>query len=75
MKFLPPPTQVCSKCLSPLFQNLETILFSTLLRCPHFFEEYLNPPSQDQQNGKELSVDYHPNPSGLTSSIHPLIIL
>ena len=58
MKFLPPQTQVCSKCLSPLFQNLETILFSTLLRCTHFFEEYLNPPGQDQQNGKEISVDY-----------------
>ena len=69
-----PNTSVQQMSKSPVSKS-RNYLFSTLLRCPHFFEEYLNPPSQDQQNGKELSVDYHPNPSGLTSSIHPLIFL
>ena len=58
------------RCLYPLFQNQHT----------HFLLLYLfwrmsQISGQDQQNGKENTVDYHPSPSEFILRIHPLIFL
>ena len=46
-----------------------------LFCCPLFFEEYLNPRVRINKIVNKHSVDYHPNPSELTSRIYPLIFL
>ena len=61
-------------CFNSLFQNQRPLFLVPLVP-----EEHLGPPCEDQQNGKRTlpsiatNIEYLPNPSGLTSSIHALI--
>ena len=68
--FLLTPIIVCSRCLDPLFQNLQPFILLFPL-----FQIISQSPGQDQQNGKEHGVNYRPSPSGLNSKIYPLLSL
>ena len=46
---------------------------ATIFCCSFFFEEWLYPLVRINKTVNEHTVNYHPSPSELTSTIHPLI--
>ena len=50
-------------------------MYVSIFCCTLFSEKYLNPQVRINKMENKHTVDYHPNPSKLTSMIHPLIFL
>ena len=50
-------------------------MYVSIFCCTLFSEKYLNPQVRINKMENKHTVDYHPNPSKLTSRIHPLIFL
>ena len=68
--FLQPPIQVCRGVYIPCFK-IDAAIFC----CPLFFEEHLNAQVKINKVVNKHTVDYHPSPSELTSTIHHIIFL
>ena len=70
MKFSSTSNTCAQRCLYPHFK-INTVIFC----CPLVSENYLNSQVRINKMVNKHTVDFHPNPSSSTSSIHPLIFL
>ena len=63
--------KLCMKFSST--SNASFKMNATIFCCSFFFEEWLYPLVRINKTVNEHTVNYHPSPSELTSTIHPLI--
>ena len=68
IKFVSTPLEVCTDTSISYFNN------NVPFFCCHLFRRISEFAGQSQRNGKQ-TVDYHPNPSELSSKIHSLLFL